>query len=94
MKKIQISSVKRECQVEVIDLNSYIISKIVRAQVSLESALGKKEKTEWNEATQKREKVLDEKGNQVYTYNSVPGELLAERVLPLLNELVEAFEAE
>ena len=94
MKKIQISTVKKECQVQVIELNAYLISKAVKAQVVLENALNKKEKTKWNDTTQKSEKVLDDNGNQVYSYNSVDGALLAEKILPLLNELVEAFEEE
>lgn len=91
-KKIQISSVKKECQIQVIELNAYLISKVVKAQVLLENAINKKERTKWNDGTQKSEKVLDEKGNPTYSYSSVSGELLDEKVLSILNELVEAFE--
>lgn len=91
-KKIQMSSVKKECQIQVIELNAYLISKVVKAQVLLENAINKKEKTKWNDNTQKSEKVLDEKGNPTYSYSSVSGELLDEKVLSILNELVEAFE--
>lgn len=91
-KKIQMSSVKKECQIQVIELNAYLISKVVKAQVLLENAINKKEKTKWNDSTQKSEKVLDEKGNPTYSYSSVSGELLDEKVLSILSELVEAFE--
>ena len=91
-KKIQISSVKKECQVQVIELNAYLISKVVKAQVLLESAINKQEKTKWDDNTQKYEKVLDENGNSTYTYKSVDGKLLDEKILSILNELVEAFE--
>ena len=91
-KKIQMSLVKKECQIQVIELNAYLISKVVKAQVLLENAINKKEKTKWDDNTQKSEKVLDEKGNPTYSYSSVNGELLDEKVLSILNELVEAFE--
>ena len=91
-KKIQISSVKKECQIQVIELNAYLISKVVKAQVLLENVINKKEKTKWDDNTQKSIKVVDEKGNPVYTYSSVDGKLLDEKVLSILNELVEAFE--
>ena len=94
MAKIQISSVKREANIQVIELNSYLISKIIKAQIILESAINKKEKTKWDDNTQKSVKVTDEKGNPVYDYRSVDGKLIDEKVLPILTELVEAFEAE
>lgn len=94
MAKIQMSTVKREANFQVIELNSYLISKVIKAQVVLEAAINKQEKTKWNDNTQKSEKVLDEKGNSTYNYKSVDGKLLDERVLPILTELVEAFEAE
>lgn len=94
MAKIQMSTVKREANFQVIELNSYLISKVIKAQVVLENAINKKENTKWNDNTQKSEKVLDEKGNPTYSYKSVEGKLLDERVLPILTELVEAFEAE
>lgn len=94
MAKIQMSTVKREANFQVIELNSYLISKIIKAQVVLEAAINKQERTKWNDNTQKSEKVLDEKGNPTYSYKSVEGKLLDEKVLPILTELVEAFEAE
>ena len=71
MAKIQMSTVKREANFQVIELNSYLISKVIKAQVVLEAAINKQERTKWNDNTQKSEKVL-----------------------PILTELVEAFEAE
>ena len=94
MAKIQMSTVKREANFQVIELNSYLISKVIKAQVVLEAAINKQERTKWNDNTQKSEKVLDEKGNPTYSYKSVEGKLLDEKVLPILTELVEAFEAE
>lgn len=94
MAKIQMSTVKREANFQVIELNSYLISKVIKAQVVLEAAINKQERTKWSDATQKSEKVLDEKGNPTYSYKSVEGKLLDEKVLPILTELVEAFEAE
>lgn len=91
-KKIQISSVKKECQIQVIELNAYLISKVVKAQVLLESAINKKEKTKWDDTAQKSIKVVDEKGNPTYDYKSVDGKFLDEKVLSILNELAEAFE--
>lgn len=92
MKKIQVSTVEKTCNVQVIELNAYIISKVVKAQVVLENAIGKKERTKWNNSTEKYDKVLDANGNPEYSYNKVEGELLDEKVLNVLNELVEAFE--
>lgn len=94
MAKIQMSTVKREANFQVIEINSYLISKIIKAQVILENAINKQEKTKWNDNTQKYEKVLDDKDNPIYGYKSVDGQLIDEKVLPILTELVEAFEAE
>lgn len=94
MAKIQMSTVKREANIQVIELNSYIIAKVIKAQVALETAINKQERTKWNDNTQKSEKVLDDKGNPTYSYKSVEGKLLDEKVLSILTELVEAFEAE
>ena len=91
--KIQISTIEKTANVQVIELNSYLISKVVKAQVYLESAINKKEKTTWNDKDNKYEKVLDANGNQVYSFSSVSGEQLDKKVLDILNELVEAFEA-
>ena len=92
MKKIQISTVEKTCNVQVIELNTYIVSKVVRAQAFLENAIAKKAKTTWNDSTNKRENVVDANGNQEYDYSNVSGKSLDEKVLAVLNELVEAFE--
>lgn len=94
MSKIQISTIEKQANIQVIELNSYIIAKVIKAQVALETAINKQERTKWNDNTQKSEKVLDEKGNPTYSYKSVEGKLLDEKVLSILTELVEAFEAE
>ena len=90
--KIQTSTIEKMANVQVIELNSYIISKVVKAQVLLENAINKKEKTKYNSAIDKYEPVLDADGNKEYTYNSVSGKVLEDKVLGILNELVEAFE--
>lgn len=92
MSKIQISTIERMANIQVIELNSYIISKVIKAAVVLENAINKKEKTKWDDNVQKTVKVTDENGNPVYDYRSVDGKLIDEKVLPILNELVEAFE--
>lgn len=94
MSKIQISTVERMANVQVIELNSYIISKVIRAAVILENTISKREKTKWDDNAQKTVKVTNENGDPVYDYKSVDGKLLDEKVLPILNELVNAFEAE
>lgn len=92
MSKIQISTVEKTCNVQVIELNTYIVSKLVRAQAFLENAIAKKAKTSWNESANKRENIVDANGNQEYDYSNVSGKSLDEKVLSVLNELVEAFE--
>lgn len=92
MSKIQISTVEKTCNIQVIELNSYIVSKVVRAQAFLENAIAKKPKTVWNDNTSKRENIVDANGNQEYDYSNVSGKLLDEKVLAVLNEIVEAFE--
>jgi hypothetical protein len=79
--------------IQVIELNSYLISKVIRAAVTLENAINKKEKTKWDDTAQKTVKVT-ENGNPVYDYKSVDGKLLDTKVLPILNDLVKAFEEE
>jgi len=95
-KTIQVSTVEKMANIEVIELNSYFISKAVKAQYTLEQLLAKakREKETYNEETKKYEKILDEKGKPVIEYNSISGAQLAEKVLPFLNELVKAFEEE
>ena len=92
MSKIQVTSFEKTCNIQVIELNAYVISKVVRAQAFLENAIGKKPKTVWNDTTGKRENVVDTNGNQEYDFTNVSGKSLDEKVLSVLTELVEAFE--
>ena len=94
MKKIQVTTIEKMASVQVIELNASFIAKVVRLQAKLEPILvdAKRVKTRYNEVTQKREEVLDEKGNKVYEYKTIPSELVVDEVMPFLEELCAAFE--
>lgn len=94
MKKIQVTSIKKEANVQIIELDASFIARVVRLQAKLEPVLvdAKRVKTKYNELTQKREEVLDEKGNKVYEYKTIPSELVVDEVMPFLEELCAAFE--
>lgn len=94
MKKIQVTTIEKMASVQVIELNASFIAKVVRLQAKLEPILvdAKRVKTRYNEATQKREEILDEKGNKVYEYRTIPSELVVDEVMPFLEELCAAFE--
>jgi shikimate kinase len=94
MEKIQITTIEKMASVQIIELNASFIAKVVRLQAKLEPVLvdAKRAKTKYNELTQKREEVLDEKGNKVYEYKTIPSELVVDEVMPFLEELCAAFE--
>jgi shikimate kinase len=94
MEKIQITTIEKMASVQIIELNASFIAKVVRLQAKLEPVLvdAKRVKTKYNELTQKREEVLDEKGNKVYEYKTIPSELVVDEVMPFLEELCAAFE--
>lgn len=94
MKKIQITTIEKMASVQVIELNASFIAKVVRLQAKLEPILvdAKRVKTRYNEVTQKREEMLDEKGNKIYEYRTIPSELVVDEVMPFLEELCAAFE--
>ena len=94
MKKIQVTTTKKEAFVQIIELDASFIARVVRLQAKLEPVLvdAKRVKTKYNELTQKREEVLDEKGNKVYEYRTIPSELVVDEVMPFLEELCAAFE--
>lgn len=94
MKKIQITTIEKMASVQAIELNASFIAKVVRLQAKLEPVLvdAKRVKTRYNEVTQKREEILDEKGNKVYEYRTIPSELVVDEVMPFLEELCAAFE--
>lgn len=94
MKKIQVTTTKKEAFVQIIELDASFIARVVRLQAKLEPVLvdAKRVKTKYNELTQKREEVLDEKGNKTYEYKTIPSELVVDEVMPFLEELCAAFE--
>jgi hypothetical protein len=94
MKKIQVTTTKKEAFVQIIELDASFIARVVRLQAKLEPILvdAKRVKTRYNDTTQKREEVLDENGNKTYEYKTIPSELVVDEVMPFLEELCEAFE--
>lgn len=91
--KVQISTIQKTANVQIIELNCSFVANLFGAKCALESALKdtKKEKTKFNEATSEYEKVTDENGNQVYTYNRCDTETLHNEVLPFLQDLANAL---
>ena len=78
MKKIQFSSVEKQCNVEIIELNTYFISKAIKAQLKMQSALeGTKspvyekdaDGNTLKDANGNKIQKKDEKGNLVYSYD-------------------------
>ena len=94
MKKIQVTTVQKTANVQVIELNASFIARVVRLQAQLEPLVEDitRTKRKFNEETKKYEDVLDENGNKVIEYDRVDGKVLAETVLPFFDELVKAFE--
>ena len=94
MSKIQISTVKQTCDVQVINVNAYLISKIVKAQILCDDFIenNKQEKEQYNEETGEWETVRDEGGNLVYEYRNKFCPTVEDYIYPILKELVDAFE--
>jgi len=94
MKKIQVTTIEKMANVQIIELNASFIAKVVRLQAKLEPILidAKRVKSRYNDTTQKREEVLDENGNKTYEYRTIPSEIVVDEVMPFLEELCEAFE--
>jgi hypothetical protein len=97
MKKIQVSTVKMNADVEVINISSYLVAKVMKAHIRLSDALdsAKHVKQEYKEVDESGKgdwvNVLDENGKPVIEYNSIDGNMLNEDIMPLLQELVDAF---
>lgn len=98
MKKIQVSTVQRTADVEVIYVNSPLVIKVARAQCSLASIKAKIESICMNP-----DKEVDSDGNvhEVLSYNGNGVSLsaketcdLREDVIALIDELTSAFEGE
>jgi hypothetical protein len=94
MKKIQISTIEKMANVQIIELNASFIARCVRLQAQLEPLVKDitRTKRRYNDEEKKYEDVLDENGNKVIEYDRVDGKILAETVLPFFNEICEAFE--
>ena len=97
MKKIQVSTVEMNSHVEVIFMNSHLVSKVMNAYIRLSDALEavKHVKQEYKEINESGKKgwvdVLDENANPVIEYADINGKILNDDVMPLLQELVDAF---
>lgn len=91
-KKIVISTVQQTCDVQVLNINAYLIAKVLEAKIKLQGALDNAEFTK-----QKRDEegnwidVLDDNGNVVKEYRCIDGNMLNKDIMPILAELAEAF---
>ena len=119
-KKIEVSTIKQTADVEVMFINSNLISKALRATIAAESIIDKMQNDSYRPTIRKVEEnvldennnvvtdengnpktkpMLDENGNQVYDYDDfrMPA-YIVERfhtvIVPFLEELTDAFEAE
>ena len=94
MKKIQISTIEKMANVQIIELNASFIARVVRLQAKLEPLVKDitRTKRRYNDEEKKYEDVLDENGNKVIEYERVDGKILAETILPFFDELCKAFE--
>lgn len=94
MKKIQVTTIEKMANVQIIELNASFIARVVRLQAQLEPLVNDitRTKKKYNDETKKYEDVLDENGNKVIEYDRIDGKVLVEKVMPFINELCEAFE--
>jgi hypothetical protein len=105
MKAIQFSTTEKQCNIEIIELNTYFISRAIKAQLKMQSALeGSKtpvyeKDTEGNvlkDPNGNKIQKKDEKGNLVYSYDRyLKNENSVQKLheaLEFLNELCEGFE--
>ena len=94
MKKIQVTTIEKMANVQIIELNASFIARVVRLQAQLKPLVENitRTKRRYNDDEKKYEDVLDEDGNKIIEYDRVDGIILAETVLPFFDELVKAFE--
>jgi len=94
MKKIQVTTIEKMANVQIIELNASFIARVVRLQAQLEPLVKNitRTKRKFNDKTKEYDDVLDENGNKVIEYDRVDGKVLAENVMPFINELCGAFE--
>ena len=105
MKQIQFGTTKRECEIEIIEVNSYLIVKAVKAHLKMHSILDGTKSPAYEtdaegnikkDADGKKIQKKDEKGNLVYSYDrylkhetDVRG---LHEAMEFLDELVKGFE--
>ena len=96
MAKIQVSTVKMTADVEVINVSSYLVAKVVRVHDAVDMMIeqNKHVRERFNDDTKKWEPVLDKNGNPEYEYSDISTQIVEERVYPLLKELIAAFGVE
>ena len=105
MKAIQFSTTEKQCNIEIIELNTYFIAKAIKAQLKMQSALeGSKtpvyekdvDGNTLKDANGNKVQKKDENGNLVYSYdrylrNDDAAKKLHE-ALEFLDELCKGFE--
>lgn len=98
MKKIQLSTIEQTAQIQVINVNSYLVAKSVRIMLSMKHAIAG---TRTPEITTNEEgkhvPSVTEDGKPVYRYdpyklNKEGIDVLHNDVLPFLEELCDALE--
>lgn len=82
-KKINFSSVQKQANVEVIELNTYFIAKTIKALSTLENAM--------SDGVRKNPKSDDEKDIMFLAISSKHVQRIYEEVLPFLKELEDGF---
>ena len=105
MKKIQFGTTNRQCDIEIIEVNSYLIAKAIKSQLKMHVALdGTKspvyeKDSEGNtvkDANGNKVQKKDEKGNLMYSYDRYlkrESDVQAlHEAMDFLDELVKGFE--
>lgn len=101
MAKIKIQTIKQMADVQVIPVNSSLVFNVARAHILLSKAVeaSKHKKQQYirvedDPKNNHWEDVLDENGNNIIEYNPINGQMIAEDIFPLINELAEALRDE
>lgn len=94
MAKIQVTTVQKQANVQVIELNSSFVIKAFRAYsaISAEEKRARHDKKIYNEEKKKFEPALDENGERIAEWQDFDAEPMVTEVLPFLKELVDALE--